>query len=245
MWAILSDIHSNWTAFEAVLKDAEDCGADRILILGDVIGYGPDPIECIDLARKSADLILLGNFERALAADDFDGWSAQLAVRSVVWTRTVLGLERLEFLGGLPQTYAERDCLFVHGSPRNPVHEYVFPEDVYNSRKMRAIFSLAPRIAFCGHTHVPGVMLRNHDDQYDWIAPVDQPTVELHAEQQIVNVGSVGQPRDGDSRACYVLLHANQVTYRRVEYEIEATVRRIQANPELDDFLAERLREGR
>ena len=107
------------------------------------------------------------------------------------------------------------DDLYLHGSPRDPVHEYVFPEDVYNQRNMESIFAGIARHCFCGHTHVPGVLTEFSDfktpEQLDY-----QHT--LAADKAIVNVGSVGQPRDGDPRACYVILDGSEITFRRLDY---------------------------
>ena len=132
--------------------------------------------------------------------------------------------------------------LFVHGSPRNPLNEYVFPEDIYNVRKIEKLFSLVQGCSFQGHTHVPGVFT----ERCQFLRP-DQlgDGYLLGQEKAMVNVGSVGQPRDGDPRACYVVLEENRVTFRRVDYPIEKTAEKIYAIDELDDFLGDRLREGR
>jgi diadenosine tetraphosphatase ApaH/serine/threonine PP2A family protein phosphatase len=246
VWAILSDVHANLAAFAAALDDAQALGAVRYFVLGDLVGYGPDPIECIDRARQLADVNLLGNFELALAADEgMDGWSAVSAIKSIRWTRGVVGPERRAYLAGLPRTYGENGLLFLHGSTRNPIHEYLFPEDIYNPPKMQAIFKLAGRLTFCGHTHIPGTFVRIASDTFDWIDPAELPIIPAGGESLTVNVGSVGQPRDGDPRAGYVLFDGNQITFRRVDYDVKSTAARITAIPELDDVLAEGLFEGR
>ena len=132
--------------------------------------------------------------------------------------------------------------MFVHGSVRNPINEYVFPEDVYNRRKMEKLFSMIQRTCFQGHTHVPGVFtsemkfLRPDEISYRY---------RLTDDKVMVNVGSVGQPRDGDWRSCYVILEEPNVTFRRVEYDVDKTAQRIYDIPELDRFLGDRLRDGR
>ena len=132
--------------------------------------------------------------------------------------------------------------MFVHGSARSPLHEYVFPEDIYNAKKIERIFGLIQRYCFQGHTHAPGVFTEDFRFQRP-----DQLNYQytLGDQKVMVNVGSVGQPRDGDKRACYVILHDQTIHYRRVVYDIDATAKQIYANPDLDNFLGDRLYEGR
>jgi diadenosine tetraphosphatase ApaH/serine/threonine PP2A family protein phosphatase len=149
---------------------------------------------------------------------------------------------RWEFLSERPQKHREGDFLFVHGSPRNPLNEYIFPEDIYSEVKMRSIFAQVPRYMFQGHTHVPGIFL----ESMEFLSPEDVGSeYVLDGRKTLCNVGSVGQPRDGDGRACYVLLDGQTIRYRRVAYDVETTIRKIREIDELDDFLAERLRGGR
>ncbi len=132
--------------------------------------------------------------------------------------------------------------MFVHGSARNPLNEYVFPEDIYNQRKMEKIFSLIEQHCFQGHTHVPGVFTQG----LNFLSPEEIGyEYRLADEKTMTNVGSVGQPRDGDARACYVVLDEGTVRFRRVEYPFEETIKKIYDIPELDNFLGDRLREGR
>ncbi len=132
--------------------------------------------------------------------------------------------------------------MFVHGSARNPLNEYVFPEDIYNQRKMEKIFSLIEHHCFQGHTHVPGVFTQG----LNFLSPEEIGyEYRLADEKTMTNVGSVGQPRDGDPRACYVVLDEGTVKFRRVEYPFENTIKKIYDIPELDNFLGDRLREGR
>jgi diadenosine tetraphosphatase ApaH/serine/threonine PP2A family protein phosphatase len=173
------------------------------------------------------------------------------AERAIFWTREQLesptgdpaqNAKRWDFLGELPRNRRENGFLFVHGSARNPLNEYVFPEDIYNQRKMEKIFSLIEKHCFQGHTHVPGVF----KESLNFLSPEEIGyQYKLTDEKTMINVGSVGQPRDGDPRSCYVVLEDNVVTFRRVEYPIETTARKIYETPELDNFLGDRLREGR
>ncbi|MBX3443267.1 MAG: metallophosphoesterase [Planctomyces sp.] len=268
MRAIISDIHGNLEALEAVLTDIRGQSIHEIYCLGDIIGYGPNPRECIDLVMKHCQVTILGNHDQA-ALFDPEGFNAG-AERAIFWTRHMLesgdptGNERRwEFLGELPRMRREHDVLFVHGSARNPLNEYVFPEDIYNQRKMERIFGLVDRYCFQGHTHIPGVFTEDHTFQspdefnFKWT---------LGDQKVLMNVGSVGQPRDGNNQACYVVLHdpppggsgsapdaadgapaaiGRVIEYRRVPYEFEKTIGKIYGIPELDNFLGDRLRDGR
>jgi diadenosine tetraphosphatase ApaH/serine/threonine PP2A family protein phosphatase len=250
MKAILSDIHGNLEALQAVLQDAARHGVEAVYCLGDTVGYGPDPRECLDLAM-GWQVVLLGNFDQAVLSDAPDlGPTAIAATRSLVWSRRELKAavpdpqasnRRRQFLTERPRSQQEGNFLFVHGSPRNPLHEYVFPEDIYNQRKMAAIFSLVERYCFLGHTHVPGVF--TDDGRFRTPEEVDC-LYRLDARKTVVNVGSVGQPRDGDWRACYVLLDRDVTVFRRVEYDIGTTVRKIR-DIDPDGFLGDRLGDGR
>lgn len=253
--AIISDIHGNFDALQAVLADIERQRVDQIHCLGDIIGYGPNPRECLDLAL-TWDLCILGNHDQG-ALFDPEGFSST-AEQAIFWTRSQLEgtgngtngdpnaaekrIRRWDFLCQLPRTYREDPFLFVHGSARNPLNEYVFPEDVYNKPKLDKIFGMIPQYCFQGHTHVPGVFTAAGT----FLSPEElQNGYRLGDQKVMVNVGSVGQPRDGDPRACYVLLCDETVSYRRVQYPVENTVAKIHAIPELDNFLGDRLLEGR
>jgi len=244
--AIISDIHGNLQALEAVLADISSLGITRIYCLGDIVGYGPNPRECIDRCMDF-EMSLLGNHDNG-ALFDPDGFSAG-AERAIFWTRKQLedasiagAAKRWEFLARLPRTFRDGDFMFVHGSPRSPLNEYVFPEDTYNQRKLERIFTFIQKYCFQGHTHVPGVFTEN----FRFYSPPDLSLqYELGSQKVMVNVGSVGQPRDGDPRSCYVVLKDNTVHFRRVEYDWNLTCKTIHAIAELDNFLGDRLLEGK
>lgn len=245
--ALISDIHSNLEALKAVLADIRQQEISDVFCLGDIIGYGPNPRECIDEVMKCK-VCLLGNHDQG-ALFDPEGFNTG-AERAIFWTRSQLencggssdGHRRWDFLGELPRNHQDGQFLFIHGSARNPLNEYVFPEDIYNRRKMEKIFSLIDRYAFQGHTHVPGVFT----EDLRFFSPEElNYEYRLSGQKTMVNVGSVGQPRDGDPRACYVILDDDVVRFRRVEYPFEDTIRKIHEIPDLDNFLGDRLREGR
>lgn len=250
--AIVSDIHSNLEALSAVLQDIEANKADRIVCLGDVIGYGPQPLECVDIARKTFEFTILGNHEEAVLYGAV-GFNPK-AKAAIDWTREQFHLEaeeedlrnaRWQFLGEMPISVEPEDgdgVAFVHGSPRDPTREYVFPTDVLNPEKIYGIFEHVERVAFNGHTHAPGVMTESglfklpQDEDNEFV---------LDEEKVIINVGSVGQPRDGNHRSSYVLFDGERVIFRRVAYDIEATIKKMEVIDRLPDYLAHRLREGR
>jgi len=274
MYAIISDIHGNLEALEAVLADIERRGIREIVCLGDVIGYGPNPRECLDRVLERCRLCLMGNHDHAVLYEPTN--FNQIAERAAYWTREMLESDpdrerrnrRWAFLGGLPMRHKRDDVLFVHASPRRPINEYIFPEDVFtNPQKVTANFErLDARLCFVGHTHQPGVFL---DDPY-FDPPhelPDAPFYVIEDERAIINVGSVGQPRDRDPRASYVVVYERddeaddggaeslvqaaltcsikQIEFVRLEYDIDTTVNKIIAEPMLDDMLGHRLYEGR
>ena len=252
MKAIFSDVHANLEALQAVLADVARQSADAVYNLGDTTGYGPNPIECLDLAMRMP-RVLLGNHDQAILSHP-DGFGV-VAEKSVFWTRSVLESSvedpnirqlRLGFLASLPSSHQEGNILYVHGSPRNPLNEYIFPEDIYHEKKISRIGELFDRICFNGHTHVPGIFVERGPGHWDFIPPEGcEGGFPLEDLRVICNVGSVGQPRDGDWRACYVLFDGAKIWFRRVEYSVGTTIHKIYSIPELDNFLGDRLRDGR
>jgi len=258
MFAVISDIHSNLEALTTVLADIEKRGIETIYCLGDVIGYGPNPKECLDLVIKKAKWCVLGNHDYAVFYEptNFNYGAEQASF----WTREVLETEetkpnsdrRWSFLGTLPMRRTLKAKVgtsaaiidFVHASPRKPINEYIFPDDVYtNPVKVRVLFERVRHICFVGHTHLPGVFL----DEPDFYLPEELGEVYpiIDGEKAIINIGSVGQPRDKDNRASYVYIEENEVHFVRLEYNFETTIKKIRAIDQLDKFQAERLRDGR
>jgi diadenosine tetraphosphatase ApaH/serine/threonine PP2A family protein phosphatase len=245
--ALISDIHGNLEALEAVLADIQQQGISDVYCLGDIVGYGPNPRECVDVVMATCQVTILGNHDQA-ALFDPEGFNAG-AERAIFWTRHMLESDapaenerRWEYLGELPRMRREDQVLYVHGSARNPLNEYVFPEDIYNQRKMERIFALVDRYCFQGHTHIPGIFR----EDLSFLSPDEVDCrFELPPSKVLVNVGSVGQPRDGDNRASYVIQDGSTLVFRRVPYDFEKTIAKIYPIPELDNFLGDRLRDGR
>lgn len=256
--AVISDIHSNAEALRAVLTDIDRRKITRIICLGDIIGYGPDPLECVDLVAQRCEWSLMGNHDFGVLYEPTNFNPG--AEAAAYWTRDQFDAEtdaaararRYDFLGRLRVRVMEiapdgtRPILAVHGSPRRPINEYIFPDDALSAPdKMKQLFALLDGVALVGHTHVPGVFT---DEPDFW--PPDELGPERcyrfnNGEKAIINVGSVGQPRDHDPRASYAILHPDRVEFCRVEYDVETTARKIKATPELSDWLADRLYEGR
>lgn len=250
--AILSDVHGNWEALQAVLTDVDRHEPDRIVCLGDTVGYGPDSARCFDFLRRRSAIILAGNHEWGLqtgdatefhgvAADALDVARAQLESRGS--ERTIE--KRLADLDQIESSHEEGDVLYVHGSPLDPVWDYVIPsyiEEEWDREHLRRVFAKIRRVCFCGHSHFPCVIT----DEFDcWWPEDDTFTQELDpARRYLINVGSVGQPRDGDPRACYVLHADDRVLFRRVPYAIETTQGKIERTDGLSDCLARRLETG-
>jgi len=252
MQAIISDLHSNMEALQAVLADIAEQGADDIVCLGDVVGYGPEPEECIDLTEKTARFCISGNHDYAVLtrAERFN----PLAEEAVDYTRRILkpGLlsvgrkrARWAYLENCPTRIREGDVLYVHGSPRDDRNEYILESDIAfgNFEKIREIFELTPRLLFVGHSHWPGIIgpdmgfLHPEDNGFEF--PIQPDT------KYLINVGSVGQPRDGDNRACYALFESGRIIYRRVRYDFRATMAKMERVGPISKEAAGRLELGR
>ncbi len=249
-FAIISDLHSNIEALSAVLSRLDREGVDRILCLGDVVGYGPDPEKCIDLVMENCDLTICGNHDEALfkGAHDFNPVARQVIeynrrmLKPNLWAGAAKRA-RWRFIERLPERHQEGDFLMVHGSPRDPIHEYMMKTDViFIPDKIRDIFTYFEGLCFVGHTHFPGVF--TSDLQFRDPGQLNQRW-EWDGERAVVNVGSVGQPRDGDPRASCVVVEDGVVRFLRVDYDIATVQRKIYDNPNIPDLCAARLEIGK
>ncbi|MFC2023818.1 metallophosphoesterase family protein [Chloroflexota bacterium] len=219
---VLSDIHSNLEAFEAVLNDAG--AVDQIWCMGDVVGYGPDPNACVELLRSKPHVCVAGNHDWGTLGKIDLGDFNQDARNANLWNREQLTAESLEFLEGVPEKKIEGTFTLVHGSPCHPIWEYI----VYASTAVENFDCFDTSFCLVGHTHTPAIFRKNGEGDPEPCEPVlVEPGVpiSLGLERMILNPGSVGQPRDGDPRASYVLLDLEALTveHRRVPYPIEQT----------------------
>lgn len=239
--AILSDIHGNRHAFEAVLDDAHGAGVDEAWCLGDLVGYGADPNACVRLARRHCAICLAGNHDLVVTGvmpmDDFSR-NAAVAAR---WTQDEMDLDNLEFLRRLAPDGLEEEIGLFHASPRDPVWEYVLSSALAE----RCLDVQAQRVALIGHTHVALSFTRDVGSAVDGQTRPGGDTVSVAAGQWLMNPGSVGQPRDGDPRAAWLLLDTETwiAEWRRVEYDIDAAGAAIVAAG-LPSSLADRLQYG-
>ena len=247
--AIISDIHANLEALDAVLVDIDRQGIEAIYCLGDVVGYGPDPAACVDRVIDRCEFAIMGNHDHAVFMEP-TGFNTP-AETAIFWSRCRLNAEedeqkrlrRWEFVARMPAFREMNAVLFVHGSPQRPMHDYLFPDEAeLNMPHLVSVFDLFSQVCFVGHTHLPGVFT----ETYEFLAPAkvgDQYTIG--SRKVIVNVGSVGQPRDLDPRACYLTLAGREVRWHRVPYDHKKTMEKILATDVLDEFLANRLADGR
>lgn len=250
--AVISDLHSNRESLEAVFEHIRGQGVTDLVCLGDVVGYGPDPEYCVDLVRGHARWCLMGNHDEALFRDasDFNPHARgaiEFTRRRMQprWWSSSEKKERWRWLKRLPLRVEEHGFHFVHGSPRDPVREYVLSTDgILNPEKLRAVFDSFEGVGVAGHTHQPGMHLE--DLSFQGLDGADTLSLPLpEGKKCYVNVGSTGQPRDGDPRACYAVLEPHLVTWHRVPYDFRSTMEKIQATGQLSEVLARRLAIGK
>jgi diadenosine tetraphosphatase ApaH/serine/threonine PP2A family protein phosphatase len=253
MLAVISDIHANYDALMAVFGAINRLEVESVICLGDLVGYGPEPVACVDAVRERCEVTLCGNHDFALVygADDFN----PAARSSLEYHRRLLmpridrpstkARERWEFLKNLPKRYVRGEVLFVHASPRNPVAEYLRKIDVLlgMADKLNENFAQVDWLCFVGHTHRTGVITQD----LKFLEPDDTGgTFRAQPHQKaIINPGSVGQPRDRDARASFVTLtDEGEITFHRVAYDVQAVAAKMATMPDMDPSLAERLRKG-
>lgn len=264
--AIISDLHGNIPALGAAIADARERGVRRFVCCGDVVGYGAQPREALDVVMalcvtgaKHEDgteiedgICLKGNHEDALltSPEDFN----PKARAAIEWTHHEItdgggreaGMRYWDFLGELSASACDEVAMFAHGSPREPVREYMLPRDIHDIPKMKANFAAMERdICFVGHSHVPAVY---YEDGRLYTPSDTEGPYALGTgpgRRAIVNVGSVGQPRDGDPRLSYVIFDGETVQFVRLEYDVSTAASLIRSVPDLPDYLAERLFVGR
>lgn len=221
---VISDVHANHTALQAVLDAAGDF--DGVWCLGDLVGYGPDPNECIQTIKELPDLVcLLGNHDAAvLGKIDIDSFN-QEARLAAIWTLQQLDEENLDYLRQLPDYVVDQDVTLVHGSPRNPVWEYIL--DIYSAEENFKYFDTP--ICLVGHTHIPLVYQKVEGNPKVRLIQFQEGSIYKVTSRAILNPGSVGQPRDYDPRAAYAIfdLEAKQWESHRISYDIQSVQDRI------------------
>lgn len=238
--AVLSDIHANLPSLEAVLADVAGESPDEIWCLGDVVGYGASPNECCELVRERADLVLCGNHDLAvLGTLDIAEFSGDAAT-AARWTQSVLTEANRAWLGTLQPLASRPDADLFHGSPRDPVWDYVLSEQV----ALLSLLLTSRPVLLIGHSHVALALALAGNRVEGGLASAGTD-VSLADTRWLLNPGSVGQPRDGDSRAAWLLVDfdARRAVFHRVVYDIAAAQAGIRAVG-LPDALADRLARG-
>lgn len=233
--AIISDIHANLEALNKALEIIDERKPDEIICLGDIVGYGPDPNECVDIIRNRAGVVLMGNHDYAVthaeATDNFN----PIAKEAVLWTRNNIHNDNLNFLTHLPYTYKSGDVYYVHSTPQEPEEwHYVF---TWNDA-MTQFDHFEGKVCFFGHSHVPQIYYNDTESAMSFF---------LNKETKyLINVGSIGQPRDGNPRLSFGIFDTDQWHYQpfRSDYDMELTAKKIRDRG-LPPFLADRLLKGR
>jgi diadenosine tetraphosphatase ApaH/serine/threonine PP2A family protein phosphatase len=237
--AVISDIHANLEALEAVMRDIETQQAEKIVCLGDTIGYGADPIPCMDLVERHCDTRLMGNHEYAVLGKLPSLQINRTAKISLAWTQAQLQDSAFSRIANLPMTASIGDLFFVHASPWEPERwRYVL-----SAGEAEAAFrNFSQRICFNGHSHLPMIFASADNRIRVQAGHQFQPNEET---RYIVNVGSVGQPRDNDPRACYVTHDSDgdEIAFHRVDYDIAKAQHKMR-QADLPAMLIQRLQSG-
>ena len=215
--ALLSDIHSNLVALDAVLAAAGP--VDAVWQLGDIVGYGPDPNGVVARLRDAGATGVRGNHDAAAIGGSEIDWFNPDARRAMEWTRTQVSPETVAWLRELPERLRHDACELVHGSPREPLWEYVTSVPVARAN----LAALERPVGLHGHTHVPVAFVED-EGRVGAVSPHDGSELQLGERRALVNPGSVGQPRDGDPRASYAIYDPGsvRVSWHRVVYDVEA-----------------------
>ncbi len=241
-YAILADIHSNLAAFTAVLDDIEHRGgAEEVWCLGDVVGYGPEPHQCLELLRQRNHVCVAGNHDRAAIGKLDTAYFNPDAAAACHWTAQQLSPEEVQYLESLPLVIEKDDFTLVHGSPREPVWEYLLSTS--NARKNFAYFQ--SKFCLIGHSHVPLVFRHTDTGACSFSQFSTNIGLVLGKSRLIINPGGVGQPRDGNPQASYAIYDSETgvIKLYRVAYDISATQARM-AEHGLPVRLAARLSYG-
>jgi predicted phosphodiesterase len=237
--AVLSDIHANLAALDAVRADLPT--VDEVWVLGDIVGYGPQPNEVIRALQEMGARSVMGNHDGAAIGTVDVSWFNPDAARAIKWTAEVVDENARAYLAALPEVRRDTELTAVHGSPRDPTWEYITGPGIAAAN----LAAFDTRLCLHGHTHVPVVF--HADEGRMSVVPATTGTpIRVQAGRALINPGSVGQPRDGNPASSYLLLDVGAATaeFRRVSYDIEAT-QRLMREVELPPRLAERLSYGR
>lgn len=235
--AVISDIHSNLAALKRALEYIQSEKPDKIVCLGDIVGYGPRPNECIELIRENCQISLMGNHDHAVLGLTDTYHFNQYAREAINWTRRTLIVQNKSYLENLPFSHHENEILYVHSTPEYP-EEWHYILSGYEAKQY--LERIRQKVCFVGHSHIPVVYGGESSNIYQ-----EEILLDFQKHKYVINVGSVGQPRDGDPRLCFIIYdtQSGQLRYIRLEYPIQETYDEILEN-QLPPFLAMRLFAG-
>ncbi|MCP4582584.1 MAG: metallophosphoesterase family protein [candidate division Zixibacteria bacterium] len=240
-YAFYSDVHANVEALKAVILDFRVEKIDRIFFLGDAVGYGPNPNECVELIDEISEIKLMGNHDSAALGLMNTEYFNQYATESIDWTKESLAQKTIDIMSGFEITAQLDDCMMAHSSPKEPNkwHYILDMDDVKENFE-----SFDKQICMVGHTHRPFIVSQNKDG--DCIISHKHEERINKERRYLINIGSVGQPRDGDPRSCYLIYddEVQLIKTKRVAYDLDNTQKRM-AEHGLPDYLIERLAVGR
>lgn len=236
-YLVIADIHSNLDALNSVLKEAEKIGFERILCLGDIVGYGAEPNECVELMRGSETICIMGNHDAAICDLVDLNWLNPHAKECILWTKSVLKKENKQFLCSLPKFFSTEFLLAVHGTPAKPVTEYM---NAYKARE--ALETAIEGLILVGHTHESFYYIEGKVEAE--LIPRDK-LIEFEGKRIVVNLPAVGQPRDGNPNAGFAILNFDEKTLqvKRIPYNINSAAKKI-IEAGLPSIEAERLFKG-
>jgi predicted phosphodiesterase len=237
--AVLSDIHANLAALDAVRDDMPE--VDQVWVLGDIVGYGPQPSEVIAALQEMGARSVMGNHDGAAIGTVDTAWFNPDAARAIAWTAEVIDDNARAYLATLPEVRRDGDLTAVHGSPRDPTWEYITGPSVAAAN----LAAFDTRLCLHGHTHIP-VVFQADDGSVEVVPATPGAPIQVDASRALLNPGSVGQPRDGNPAASYLLLETEgwRAEYRRVRYDIPRT-QALMRQVDLPPRLVERLGYGR
>ncbi len=238
-YAVISDVHANLEALEAVLKDIRKRKVENVIFLGDAVGYGPNPNECIDLLKDHCKTLLIGNHDSAVIGLTDTDYFNEYARAAIEWTSTVITEKNLDILRAWPmiKVLKRNNILLVHSTPKEP-EEWHYLLTLWDAENNFRYFE--QKICLLGHSHYPFIIERLPSGE---MVTYKSDAKLGKAERYIINAGSVGQPRDRDPRACYAIISDEKVELRRVKYDVETTQRKMH-NAGLPLPLIERLERG-
>jgi len=222
-YALISDVHANLEALEAVVKDIRKRRIDRILFLGDAVGYGPDPNECIELLQDNCEILLAGNHDMAAAGSIDIEYFNEYAKAAILWTRGVLTEKYRKAIETFPvsKKIEQEDLLLVHSTPKEP-EAWHYLLTLWDAEINFHYFD--ERMCVLGHSHVPFIIERLPSGE---MITYKEETVLGKSERYIINCGSVGQPRDRNPKACYAVIGDDKAEFLRVEYNIKKTQKKM------------------